>query len=975
MLRSALLTIVLSTISLLGLAQSPVIKGIVKDKTDQNPLNGATVSLLLQADSSLVSRLITDQTGTFQFSPTAPDSFIVTVDMLNYQQYVSFFTIREAAEVKEMGSLQVDRQGKDLASVTVVAKAAAVTQKGDTAQFSASQYKVNPDATTEDLIKKMPGITVAKDGSVTAQGEQVRKVTIDGKDFFGDDASAALKNLPSEVVDKIQVFDRLSDQAQQTGVDDGNTVKAINIVTKSGIKNGQFGRIYGGYGTDDRYAAGGNASFFKGDRRISIVGNFNNVNQQNFGSQDLLGLTSSGNNRGGGGGGRGGMGGFGGGNNFSVGQAAGISKTNALGINFSNKYGEKFNLTGSYFYNQSNNTNNTIEKEETFASPNNQVRNSTVNNYTTNYNHRINLRMEYKLDSNNSFFFIPSVNLQGNNSNSLSTNNIYFADDNAVNLDDSVSNSSALSESDRKGYNIRNNIMWRHNFAKKGRVFSLGLNTNMSRNTGESITDAAYRFYDTSAIGYTDSLQNRFTDNLTSTNSYGANIAYVEPVGKKGQLQFEYNPNIQKSKADQQTFNYDGSKYSEFDERLSNKFDNVITTHRAGITYRYNESRDAQFSVGLNAQATTLESERLLPTQSSLKQSFSDLLPNAMYRKKFDAKNSVRLFYRANVNFPSVNQLQDVYNLSNPLRVSVGNPALEQSNTHFLGGGYTYTNTKKSTSLFLNFFAQTASDYITNATYIASADSVLDNGIELKKGSQLTKPVNVDGYRSLRGFLTYSMPAKFIKSTLNLSAGVNYSKLPGMVNNIELNTDNVGYNAGIVLASNISEYVDFNINYNANFNRATNSTLNRVSGNIEESLNKYVNQSAGIAMNLLSKNGWFIQNDVTNQSYSGLGDEFDQSYWLWNAAIGKKFLKNKAGELKLSVFDLLKQNQAITRTVTSDGILDSQSQVLQQYFMLTFTYSLKNFGTPKKAAGNSEEGQRRQGPGMGGPAGPGGPGF
>lgn len=969
MLRSALLTVALSIISMLGFAQSPVIKGIVKDKTDQSNLNGATVSLLLQKDSSLISRIVTDQTGSFQFSPTAPDSFIVTVDLLNYQQYVSFFTIREMGAVKDMGNLQVDRQGKDLTAVTVVAKAAPVTQKGDTAQFSASQYKVNPDATTEDLIKKMPGITVAKDGSVTAQGEQVRKVTIDGKDFFGDDASAALKNLPSEVVDKIQVFDRLSDQAQQTGIDDGNTVKAINIVTKSGIKNGQFGRIYAGYGTDDRYAAGGNASFFKGDRRISIVGNFNNINQQNFGSQDLLGLTSSGRGGGGGGGGRGGMGGggFGGGNNFSVGQAAGISKTNALGINFSNKYGEKFNLTGSYFFNQSNNSNSTTERQETFSDSVNLFQNSVGDNFTKNYNHRINLRMEYKLDSSNSFFFIPSVNFQGNNSNSFQHIENYYA------TGDSISNSNILSDADRKGYNIRNNIMWRHNFAKKGRVLSLGFNTNFSRNTGESITDADYRFFSSTLPPvYTDSTQNRFTDNLSSTNSYGANIAYVEPVGKKGQLQFEYNPNIQKSKADQQTFNYDGSKYSDFDERLSNKFDNTITTHRAGITYRYNESRDAQFSVGLNAQATTLESERVYPTQTSLKQSFADLLPNAMYRKKFDAKNSVRLFYRANVNFPSVNQLQDVYNLSSALNVSVGNPALQQSNTHFLGGGYTYTNTKKSTSLFVNFFGQTASDYITNATYIASADSVLADGIELKKGSQLTKPVNLDGYRSVRGFVTYSMPAKFIKSTLNLSAGVNYSKLPGMVNYIKTETDNVGYNAGVVLASNISEYVDFNINYNANFNRATNSSYNRSTNSIVESLNKYVNQSAGIALNLLSKKGWFIQNDVTNQSYSGLGDEFDQSYWLWNAAIGKKFLKNRVGELKLSVFDLLKQNQAITRTVDSKGILDSQSQVLQQYFMLTFTYSLKNFGTPKRASSNNEE-QRRFGPG--GPGGPAGPGF
>ena len=961
MLRSALLTIVICLAAMTGFAQTPAIKGVVTDKTDTKPLAGATVSLLLQKDSSLVGRKVTDATGLFEFNPSATDSFIITVDLINYQQYVSFFTLRDSTPVKEMGILSLDRQGTDLSAVTIVSKAPPVTQKGDTSQFSASQYKVNPDATTEDLIKKMPGITVDRNGTVTAQGEQVKKVTIDGKDFFGDDASAALKNLPSEVVDKIQVFDRLSDQAQQTGIDDGNTVKALNIVTKSGIKNGQFGRIYAGYGTDERYAGGGNASFFKGDRRLSIVGNFNNINQQNFGSQDLLGVTSSGGgNRGGNmGGGRGGMGGgnWGGGNNFTVGQSSGISKTNALGLNYSNKFG-KLTLSGSYFYNQSNNNNDAFSRTETFSDSINIFSDQSSVSRTDNNNHRINLRMEYKVDDRNSIYFIPSINFQDNSSNSLSHIENYYASN------DSLSNNTVESDAKRKGYNIRNNIMWRHNFAKKGRVFSLGFNTNNSRNTADIITQGDYRFFSYNPASFTDSIQNRYNDNLTNNNSYGANIAYVEPIGKKGQLQFEYNPTIQKNKADQQAFNYDGAKYTEFDSSLSNRFDNTVTTHRGGITYRYMESRDAQFAIGLNVQATQLESERVFPTTSSVKQNFSNLLPNAMYRKKFDAKNSVRLFYRAGVNFPSVNQLQDVFDLSNPLRVSVGNPDLKQSTTHFLGGGYTYTNSKKGTSFFANFFAQTASDYIANSTVIITDSTTLQPGLILLPGTQLTRPVNVDGYRSLRSFFTYSMPLKFIKSNINLNAGYTYSRLPGMVNNEKTVTNNQVYNTGVVIASNINEYVDFNINYNASFN----NTKSTVAAN-----NNYVNQTTGVVLNLLNKKGWFLQNDVLNQTYSGLTAGLNQSFWLWNAAIGKKFLKNRVGELKLSVFDLLKQNQAITRTVDEKGIVDSRNLVLQQYFMLTFTYNLKNFGTAKKSNSTEEEGPRRYGPGS--PGGHSGPGF
>ncbi len=952
MRRIILSTILVSFFGMASFAQTASVKGRILDNTDSTALRGATVSVLLQLDSSLVKSGLTDSLGMFNIENLPADSLIVTTSALGYQEYVSFINLRDT--VKDLGVLKVLKQGKDLSVVTIVSRAAPVVQKGDTSQFSASQYKVNPDATTEDLIKKMPGITVDKDGTVTAQGEQVKKVTIDGKDFFGDDASAALKNLPSEVVDKIQVFDRLSDQAQLTGFDDGNSVKSINVVTKTGVKNGQFGRIYAGYGTDSRYAAGGNMSFFNGDRRLSFVANFNNINQQNFGSQDLLGVTSSGNNRGGGGRGGPGGGNFGGGNNFLVGQSAGISKTNAFGINYGDKWGKKVNVTGSYFFNNSTNNNESIINTQTFASPQDYFSNENSNRVTKNTNHRINFRLEYKIDSNNTIFVIPSISLQSNKSNSYSSIQTYKG------IADSVNNSLSNLSSDRTGYNIRNNIMYRHSFAKRGRSLSLGFNTTFTKNDGESITDARYRFYDDFGVYASDSLQNQLTDNATNGNTIGGNIAYTEPIGKKGQLQIDYTPSIQKNKANQQTFIFDNGKYQLFDTSLSNKFDNTITTNNAGVSYRLSPSKDEQLSFGVNFQNSRLESERTFPSASKVDQSFSNFLPNAMWRKKLSASSNIRVFYRASTNFPSVNQLQDVVSLTNPLRVSSGNPDLKQSYTHFLTGRYTYTNSKTSKSFFANIFLQTASDYISNATFIPkNGDSTIQQNIKLAEGSQLTKPVNLDGYRSLRTFFTYSMPIKALKTTVNLNAGFSYSKLPGQVNYAATNTDNFVYNGGIVLASNISEYVDFNVSYNANFNDAKTTGAST-------STNNYVNQSVGVTLNLLNKKGWFIQNDVSSQFYKGLSQGLDQNFTLWNAAIGKKFLKNNAGELKLSVFDLLKQNQSIIRTVTNNYIEDSQSQVLQQYFMLTFTYNLKNFGTAKPSArqeGNME-GRRMGNPGF-----------
>ena len=540
-------------------------------------------------------------------------------------------------------------------------------------------------------------------------------------------------------------------------------------------------------------------------------------------------------------------------------------------------------------------------------------------------------------------YIIPNLSFQNNNSISNNILKSYYG------IGDSINTYTGQNTADRNGYNLRNEVVYRHNFGKKGRTISFGVENGWTKNDGAFINNGIFRFFQTNST--IDSTQNQFSDNATSGTNTKFDVNYVEPIGKKGQLQFNVSPSVQKNKADQQTFTFDGQKYSQFDTTLSNKFDNTIKTNSGGLTYRLNSNKDDQIAIGLNVQRTTLESQRTFPTKGSVNQSFSNLLPNALFRKKLSNYSNVRIFYRAYTNLPSINQLQDVVNLSDPIRVSSGNPDVQQANGHFVGSRYAYTNTKTNKSFFANFFFQTTKDYITNATYIAQADSIIQQGIKLRRGSQLTKPVNLNGYRNLRGFLTYSMPLKFIKTNLNVSTGVTYAKLPGLINNKLTNTDNYTYSGGVVLASNISQFIDFNLNYNTNINRAKTTGGTTVNNNFE-------NQAIGAQINLLTKSGWFLQNDVTNQKFTGLTGDLNQNFTLWNAALGKKFLKNKMGELKLSVFDLLKQNQSITRIVTGNYVEDSRTQVLQQYFLMTFTYNLKNFGTTPAAAQNNGGGLR-----------------
>jgi hypothetical protein len=741
------------------------------------------------------------------------------------------------------------------------------------------------------------------------------------------------------------VFDRLSEQAQLTGFDDGNSVKTVNIVTKNGIKNGQFGRVFAGAGTDDRYAAGGNISFFEGNRRISLVGNLNNINQQNFSNQDLLGVISSvgGNNRAGGGGGNRG----GGADNFLVGAASGINRTNAGGINYSNQYGKKLTVSGSYFYNYAKNTNENITNTQTFYNPKNLFSYQKQNSASFNHNHRLNLRIEYKLDSANSIIITPNISFQNNNSGSTtSTQNFY-------NTNDSLNTSANTSQSGRHGYNIRNTIMFRHAFKKRGRSFSVGITTGWNKNDGETYTNADYRFYNNGIAA--DSSLDRFANYQSDGSTLSANFAYTEPLGKKANLQFDFTTSTQKSSANQENYKSDGAKYNIFDAALSNLFDNVIQTNNGGINYRYNKNRDEQLSFGLNVQNSNLESQRIYPKASAVNKPFFNFLPNANYRKKIGKYSNIRMFYRASTVFPTINQLQDVVNLNNPVRVSSGNPDLKPSYTHFISSKYSYTNTKNSRSFFANLVLQTANDNISNGTFIATQDSTIQQNILLKKGSQYSKPINLDGYKNLNTFFTFSTPIKLIKSTINFNTGFNYSKYPGFTSNKKTFTNSYAYNVGLVIGSNISEYIDFNVSYSANWTESKTNTAN-------SSISKYLNQSTGVQLNLLSKRGgWFLQNDVSGNIYSGLSTGFNSRFWLWNAATGKKIFKKKTGEIKLTVFDLLKQNQSIARNITGSYIQDLQTQVLKQFFMLTFTYKLKNFGTPAKPVTNRDNNRQRGG--------------
>jgi hypothetical protein len=701
-------------------AQNLSISGTIRDQQAKTPLQRATVRLFSRTDSAFVKSAISDSTGRFNFSNLSRDSFLLYASSVGYKE-ISQIVKLDTTNIN-LDILATPSASSELATIVITANVAPVSQKGDTLQVSASQFKVNPDASAEDMMKKVPGITI-ENGQVKAQGEVVQKVTLDGRELFGDDATAALRNLPAEVIDKIQIFDRLSDQAQLTGFDDGNTTKGINIITKANMRNGQFGRVFAGYGKDgsnkeDRYQAGGNATILKDNRRISLVGNFNNTNQQNFSQQDLLGVTSAGNQRGGGGGGPqqrggggggnfGGGGGFqggggnfgGGGGNFNVGpQQVGINKTSAFGINFSDIWAKKLTVTGSYFFNHTNNNTDQISNTQYFAGTFLNSLDSTLSN-SQNTNHRINMRLEYRMDSANTLIITPNLSFQDNESDRRTARDASFVP--GYSLTKRINENRTTSS--RSGNNMSSGILYRHSFPKRGRSISINLNASSNDREGDSYVTTFQRSY--TGTSFRDTSSRRFTDQANNGTNFSTNLNYTEPLSQQAQLQLTYNPSVSKSKSDQETFGYNTTegKYSAFLDSLSNKFENRTVSQNAGISYRWND-RDRNISFGVNYQNTNLQSDQTFPRKLNVNKSFSNFLPNAMIRYKISPRSNIRLFYRSNVNNPGVTQLQNVIDITNAPYFSVGNPDLEPQFMSTGSSQYTYTNTAKSLLFVANIF-------------------------------------------------------------------------------------------------------------------------------------------------------------------------------------------------------------------------------------------------------------------------------
>jgi len=892
------------------------LKGRVRNKSTQETLPGAYV-FVTTTEGDTLSTTFTNAKGRFTFDKASQNTVELSISFVGYETLIALI---ENTNKRNLGFFELVEEGSLLETFEIEAQTMTGQMKGDTVSMNADAFKTRGQASAGELIRKMPGV-VMRGGTVEVQGETVGRVLVDGEPFFGDDPAMALQNLPVEIIDRIEFLDQLSDQAQLTGFDDGETIKTINIITKKEKRGGKFGRMFAGYGTDDNYLVGGSVNFFNEAQRITALGLSNNINQQNFSADDLSGAFGGNDNRRGGRGRRG--------NPLTTREMPGITHTNAIGLNFTDKFDEgRAKVTGSYFFNDSQNfLNSNSSREYILPSDSLQLYDEIRNNENNSQNHRLDLRLDYDMSEKHAIIWRPRVRYENGTSYSLLSAQNLFNPTTPINETENATSGS------NESFRFLSDLTYRYKFDKEGRTLSAKFDTRMDNRNSDSRLVSVNRDFQ---ADNRDSLIQNSISNSNSFN-YEFEIEYTEPIADHSQVRLEYEVGNDLGNTMQEVFQreMEATQFA-LDTTLSNEFENTYMQHEIGLGYRYNKNKIRIYS-SFDYQISLLDSDRLFPGFENTNRTFRNFVPRMVFIYEPNENTNIRIYYRGDTDAPSVRQLQDVIDNSNPIQISTGNPNLNQEYEHRLFTRIRSIDPETNKSFFMYLGGRVTNNYLGNATYIASKDTLIQGDVLLRQGGQLNRPENLDQYWDVSSYFSFGFPLNFMESNLNLSARAGITNRPGLINDQTNYNRNMYVGPGIGISSNLGEDLDFNLSTRGNFNIVRSS--------LQENLNNnYYTQSTRLDLYWNFAGGFFVSTNVNNQLYRGLGEEFDQSIWLMNADLGYLFPPSEQFELKMTIFDLLNQNTSIDRNVTDVYIEDTRTQVVQQFFMLTLTYNLRSFG-------------------------------
>ena len=906
------------------------VTGSVVEQGSDTPIEQATVRLLNVKDSAMVRGVVSARNGSFTLKNVKKGSYLLHITFIGYDPLYQPLQITGKKNPVNVGKLELSDGAIELGEAVVIGKAPEVTVRNDTVEYNADSYKVTEGSVLEDLLKKMPGVEVDSEGKITVNGKEVKKVMVDGKEFFSDDPKVASKNLPAKMIDKLQVLDKKSDMAQMTGFDDGEEETVINLTVKPGMKQGWFGNAYGGYGSKDRYEGNAMVNRFVNNDQITFMGGANNTN--NMGFSDLASTMFSG--MGGGGGRRGGFG-----------AGSGITSSGNAGLNFSKEFKpDKLTLGGNTRYSHSDNdARSKSDRQNILPGDSSSYDNSEAMSRTKSDNFGVDFRLEWKPDTMTQLIFRPSFSF----SHSMNDN---FSD--ATTLDnerDTVNTNKSSNYSESNGYNLNASIDFSRKLNNKGRVFS----ATLSGGNSDSYSDGMNRS-DIVYFNQTDALKNSIIDQRSRYDNKGFNyrayVSWVEPIGHNNFIQATYSISQRKQEALKNVYNQDADGiYNVLDSAYSQSYRNNFISQRASLSFKSQRAK-FNYTIGLNLDPSYSSSENFVgdTTLSKITRKVVNLSPMAQFNYMFDKRTNLRIMYNGRTSQPSMTQLQPVADISDPTNITIGNPDLNPR----------YTN-----NVFIRFQQftpekQRAFMIMANGSYIIN-DIVSYTSYNQETGVKTTTYKNVNGNYSGNVRMMLNTPLKNKKFSINSMTMASFANSNGYINE-EKNT-----NRNLILSERggidfRSSYLDLGVNGNIRYNATSNSLQ-------KENNQNTFNYGAGGYTTIYLPLNFKIESDVNWSTNSGYGDGFKQNEVLWNASASKSFLKNNQGTLRFKIYDILQQRSNISRSITASYIQDSEYNTLGSYFMVHLIYRFSIFkggasASDVKTPGRSGRGRGPMGP-------------
>ena len=906
------------------------IHGRIKDTLENRNLTNASVLLLRQADSILVQYSRTDKAGNFSLSPIPPGRYVLLVTYPAYADYADTLTVKDSSNMN-LPPIALVLKSKLLEEVVVNGSKGAIHIKGDTVEFKADSFHTQAGATVEDLLKKLPGIQIDRNGKITAQGEKVQKILVDGEEFFGDDPTLVTQNLRADMVDKVQLFDKKSDQAAFTGIDDGQRSKTLNLKLKNSKKNGYFGKATASAGTDGYYDEQLMLNLFKNKKKLALYGIFSNTGKTglNWQERDKYGQSfaglldydeNSGNyNYSGSNDDLETWDGRYGGQGFPSVKTGGLHyndkwdddrqslngnyKVMQLGVNGSNSTNSQFILPDTLYYNK---------EKQTFR--NQILRHSIDGNY------------EVKFDSTSSMKIMADGGTDHKTTASSYISQALASDSSLVNQN--TRNVSSLSDSRI----VNSNILWRKKLAKKGRTLSVNIRENYTQTTSSGFLNSATSFYSAGIFSH-DSLIDQSKNYHTENTLLDSKITYTEPLSKASFLSANYGLSVNNSSSDRTSFNKAGDgKYTVLDSLYSNNYQFNVFTQQGGLAYMLVKKK-LRFNAGTNIGFTGFHQRDLL-ADTTTQRNFINWYPQASLSYQFTNQRRFNIQYSGSTRQPTLQQLQPIRANEDPLNILVGNPGLKPA----------FNN-----QIYMNFFdykVLTERSIWINAGYNFENNAIGSSINVDSSGRRVSQSINVNGNHSLNANISYEFKWKGPDLAIGFFTEFNQNSNVSVVNNLPNKTSSGNYQVGFNINKSKEKKYDLSLRSSATYTQSSSSINTGVSTN-------YWTYSISPGMDLYLPLKFQVHSDC-DISLRQKTPVFttNTNVVILNAWIGKKFLKNDALLIKAAGNDLLNQNIGFNRTVNSNFISENTYSTIKRYFMFSIVWNFTKAGTPAPTNGN-----------------------